>query len=113
MERLRFPKACWWLSGAYFLFSNFVYFASMGSQSHAWWPVFLAPLAIPVFLIDMTIGEGLFALLAGPSPAITAYANYDYFVGACYIILGSLWMWFVGRGISRATTYLFPLKEAH
>ena len=35
----------------------------------------------------------------------------DYIGGAFYIIVGTIWIWFLGRVISKIVTRLFPVRE--
>jgi hypothetical protein len=35
----------------------------------------------------------------------------DYIGGAFYIIVGTIWIWFLGWLISRVAARLFPVKE--
>ena len=93
--RRRFPKLARWLAAIYLAWALLVFFGSLGSESHSWWPIFLYPIIWP------------WSLLFQVSASVLGDIGY---VGA-YIVLGTIWIWFLGRLFSLLMTRLFPFRE--
>jgi hypothetical protein len=97
----------------YLIWSLIVYFGSLASNSHEWWPLFLYFIIWPVSalyeFVDLRYLDWLF-----PDPKSVsdrAYMLNDYIGGAFYIIVGTIWIWFLGIVISKMATRLFPVRE--
>jgi hypothetical protein len=105
----RGTKLARWLAGIYLAWSLLVFFGSLGSESHSWWPIFLNPIIWPLgTLYDLASSVCLDWLApdAHSAPAWIWTAN-DYVAGAFYIVVGTIWVWFLGRLLSRgARRYL-------
>ena len=88
------------LPALYFAWSCFVYFGSLGSEAHSWWPVFLMPISL---LIDFTQNYWLMPILrlfAAPGTD-RFYLLYDRAFGAACILVGSVLFWILSRYIFR------------
>jgi len=91
------------MSVAYLGWSGLVYFGSLGQESHAWWPLFLFPLILPwsaiyQFALDPLIGHWL-----APDPRtapVSAWMAMDYIAGGFYIVVGTVWFWFIGKWLA-------------
>ena len=105
----RFRKLKWWVAGPYFFWSNLVYFGSLfgTGNSHEWWPIFLYPLIYPISAIEHDAGNQLFHSMY-PHPTSSDFMNYDYASGAFYIIVGTVWIWFLGWALGRFLNKAFP-----
>jgi hypothetical protein len=90
----RFPKLALWLASIYLVWSLLVFFGSLGSESHSWWPIFLYPLLWPLSLLFHSVDMGGDAI----------YAVF-------YIIVGTIWMYGIGRLFSILATRLFPIRD--
>jgi len=75
-----------------------VFFGSLGSESHSWWPIFLYPIIWPWSL--------LFQVSAS---VLGDIGDIGYVVA--YIVFGTIWIWFLGRLFSLLMTRLFPFRE--
>jgi len=99
MQVYRPKKLAWTLAGCYCALSCLVYFGSLRSESHAWWPMFLFPLILPWSALHQFVIEPLLFHWISPNPATTPGSFYtlnDYLAGAFYIVVGTLWWWFLG-----------------
>jgi hypothetical protein len=95
------------MSGIYLLYGLIVFFGSLGSESHSWWPIFLYPVILPwSALYDWVSSVCLDWFVPNPTPDWVWTLN-DYLMGAFYIIGGTIWMWFLGRVVSGTATRLF------
>ena len=110
MKRLQ--KLPWWLGGIYLCLSLYSYFGSMGGEGHSWWPIFLYPIIWPWGLVEHELTSYLCnQFIPDPKAAsATTWIIVDALGGAFYIIIGTLWIWFVGKVISLGATRLFPIK---
>src|SRR6476660_817618 len=95
----RVPKLGRWLAVTYLVWSLLVFFGSLGSESHNWWPIFLYPVIWPWGQIFMLISSAFADTVA------------DYIEGALFIAGGGLWIWFLGRLFSILLTRLFPIQN--
>src|ERR1044071_3730628 len=98
----RLPKLARWLGGVYLLCSLLVFFGSLGSESHSWWPLFLYFVIWPLSALYEALSSVLFDwLIADPKSAANwIWMLNDYIAGAFYIIVGTIWIWFLGRVFS-------------
>jgi len=111
MKIPRCSNLCWWFSGLYLAWALFVYFGSLGSQSHSWWPIFLYPLIYPWSWLEHSIIQPQLESWLVPDPRTAPDSEWmmmDYFGGAFYIVVGSLWFWFIGKVVSRVLSNLKP-----
>ena len=109
----RVPKLGRWLACIYFVWSLFVYFGTLGRNGHEYWPIWLYFIIWPVSALYEFVNSICFDWLF-PDPKSMSdqvYMMNDYIGGAVYIIVGSVWIWFLGGVISRIITRLFPVKE--
>jgi hypothetical protein len=106
----RLPKLARWIAGIYLIFGLVVFFGSLGSDSHSWWPIFLYPVIWPLSF-GFQLGSSLLmdAVFPDQTPA-WAYVAYDYVAAFFYIGVGSVWVWCLGRIFSIVVTRIFPLK---
>jgi hypothetical protein len=109
----RFPKLGRWLAGVYLLWSVVVFFGSLGSDSHDWWPIFLYPITWPLSILHGSVeSRCLDWLIPNPRTAPTwVWTLNDYLAGAFYIIVGTIWVWFIGRVLSGVATVMFAFKD--
>jgi hypothetical protein len=103
MKRRRLPKMARWLASIYLAWSVLVFFGSMGSDSHSWWPIFVYPIIWPLSMIFEHVGSA-FADKIQP-------VFYDYVAGAFYIGVGTTWIWWLGHLTSIVATRLFPIRD--
>jgi hypothetical protein len=91
----------------YFGWSCFVFFGSLGSAGHDWWPVLLYSLIWPVsFVID----QGSLAVLTyfvGNTPPDSSWLVLDYVCGFLYIVGGTVWIWFLGTVFAKFGSRFF------
>src|SRR5437867_2620790 len=91
----RFPKLGRWLASIYLVWGLLVFFGSLGSESHSWWPMFLYPVIWPLSSLfqrmDLASSDG-------------AYATF-------YIVVGTIWIGWLGRLFSILATRLFPFRD--
>jgi hypothetical protein len=110
----RLKKLCWWLAGAYLGWSLYVYFGTLASEAHSWWPVFLMPVIFPwSWIYEIFCKEFLNGWLA-PDPRTApawVWTALDRIAGAFYIGFGTLWLWFVGKMVSFAATKMLPPRQ--
>ena len=107
----RFPKLARWLAGIYLVWGLLVFFGSLGSESHSWWPIFLYPVIWPLsFVFDFGSALLMDAIFRHQTPA-WAYIAYDYIAAVFYIGLGTIWVWWLARSFSMVVTRLFPLRN--
>jgi hypothetical protein len=113
MKTRRFPNLARWLAGMYLVWSLFVYLGTLGGNGHEWWPLFLYFIIWPLSaLYDFVSSACLDWFVPDPkSMPDWIFMLIDYVSGAFYIIVGTLWIWFLGKVISRVFTRLFPIKE--
>jgi hypothetical protein len=115
MKTPRLRKLCWWFTGVYLAWSLLVYFGSLGSEAHSWWPIFLMPVIFPwSWGFEIFSKEFLYAWLA-PDPKTapeSVWILMDRISGGYYIVIGTLWFWSLGKLISRVSSRLFPKQEA-
>ena len=93
-KKRRFRKLARWLAGIYLFWSLLVFFGSLGSESHSWWPIFLYPIIWPLSYIFHRL-DFVYEDPAGP---------------AFYIVVGTAWIWSLGHLFSIIATRLFPFK---
>ena len=95
-SNLRLPKLANWMAGLYLIYSLLVYFGTLAGVGHEWWPIFLYPIIWPLSLL-LHLAEN----------ALPPTAIGDYIMGGFYIVVGTVWMWLVGRLISLIGRKLF------
>jgi hypothetical protein len=93
--RCRFPKLAPWLAGIYLVYSLLVFFGSLGSESHSWWPIFLYPVIWPLSYFFQRLD----------------IASSDAVYAVFYIVVGTLWVWSLARLFSMLATRLFPFRD--
>ncbi len=91
----RFPKLGRWLASMYLVWSLLVFFGSLGSESHSWWPIFLYPVIWPLSFLFQRID----------------FASSDTVYAVFYIVVGTIWIWWLGRLFSILATRLFPFRD--
>jgi len=91
----RGPKLARWFAGVYLAWSLLVFLGSLGSESHSWWPIFLYPIIWPLSFFFESLDH------------VRTEAGYAIF----YIVVGTVWVWCVGRLLSMFVTRLFPLPD--
>jgi|SRR6267154_1113293 len=111
MKTYRFPKLARWLAGIYLAWSLLVFFGSLGSEGHSWWPLFLYFIIWPISAAWEFLSAICADRLISKSAPEWAWVLVDYISGAFYIIGGTIWIWFLGRVISRVATLLSPIGE--
>ena len=95
----RFPVFANLLAGLYFIYSVVVYFGTFWARDgHEWWPLFLYPVIWPLSLLIEFVDH----IDYRPGPDLN-----DYVAGALYIVLGTVWIWFLGWLISIGANKLF------
>jgi len=102
----RFPKMAHWMAGIYFLYSLIVFFGSLGSESHSWWPIFLYPVILPLSALYEAASSVCLDWLVPDSNSAPSWVwtLNDYVMGVFYIIVGTIWIWFLGRVLLRIGT---------
>jgi len=111
MKTYRLPKLARWLAGIYLAWSLLVFFGSMGSEGHSWWPLFLYFIIWPISALYQFVSAiCIDRLVPGTAPE-WAWVLIDYISGAFYIIVGTIWIWLLGRIISRVVTRLSPIID--
>src|SRR5215471_10156941 len=104
-SKRRSPKLARWLAALYLLWSLLVFFGSLGSESHSWWPIFLYPIIWPISAVYEKLSSYISNWLipdAHHAPNWVWTVN-DYAAGAFYILVGTIWMWFLGHILSKGT----------
>jgi hypothetical protein len=91
----RLPKLAGWLASIYLVWSLLVFFGSLGSERHSWWPMFLYPVIWPLSLLFQLIGS----------------ASSDAVAATFYIVIGTIWIWLLGRLFSIVATRVFPFRN--
>jgi len=113
MMKRRLPRLSRWLAGIYLGWSLFVFFGSLFGRGHEWWPVFLYYIIWPVSLLYETVSSACLAWLvpnSGSAPS-WAWTLNDYVSGAFYIVVGTIWVWYLGRLLSIVATRIFPFRD--
>src|SRR3954447_22783904 len=108
----RIPKLARWLAGIYLVWSLFVFFGSLWGNSHEWWPIFLYPVIWPLSALYEAVSSVCFDWLI-PDPKSAAswiWKLNDYVAGAFYIIVVTIWVWWLGRVLSIGVTRIFPFR---
>ena len=102
----RFPKLARSVAGIYLGWSLLVFFGSFESESHSWWPIFLNTIIWPLGAIYQWLDSWFLAGLTSNSQTLPAWgwALDDYLAGAFYIVMGTVWIWFLGRLFSLLVT---------
>jgi hypothetical protein len=109
----RFPKLAGWLAVIYLFWSLFVFFGTLGSEGHDWWPLFLYFVIWPLSALYEALSSVSFDWLI-PDPKSAAswvWTLNDYIAGAFYIVVGTIWVWCLGRVFSIVITRIFPLRH--
>lgn len=115
MKTPRFKKLSWWFAGVYLAFSALVYFGSLGSESHSWWPIFLYPLIWPLGWIEHSLVQPMLDGWLAPDPksaADSVWVTIDRISGGYYIVIGTLWFWVLGKLLARVADLFIPRKES-
>lgn len=107
----RFPKLERWLAGLYLVWSMLVFFGSLGSESHGWWPIFLYPVIWPLSAIHRLVVSLFLDRLAPNTTPDWIWTLNEYSADAFYIIVGTIWVWFLGRVLSRVANAVFLFKD--
>ena len=95
----------------YLLWSSFIYFATLGRNGHEWWPLYLYFIIWPLSLAHNVLSSVCEDWLFPHTTPNWAYALDDYIAGGFYIVVGTIWIWFLGRIVSKVATRLFPIKD--
>jgi hypothetical protein len=80
--------------------ATFVYFATLGGSSHAWWPVWLLYIHWPAGILFEALSGRLSGVAYG-NPNDQMYMLDDYISGALHIFGGAVWIWLVTFAIAR------------
>ena len=109
----RLPKLAPWLASIYLIWSLFVYFGRLGRSGHEWWPLLLYFVIWPLSALYEFVNSRCLDLLFPDRSLATDrfYMMNDYIGGAFYIVIGTIWIWFLGWAISTLLTRLFPVKK--
>lgn len=99
------------MAGIYLLYGSVVFFGSLGSQSHSWWPIFFYPVIWPLSLVFRVAYSRLAHAVFSPGTPSWAFLVYDYFWGFIYIVVGTIWVWWLGRLFSTLATRIFPFRD--
>lgn len=89
-----------------------MFFGSLFGSSHQWWPLFLYYIIWPVSAFYERISSVLLDwLVSDPKTAPGwVWTVIDYVAGAFYIIVGTIWIWFIGRLVSMIATRMLPIR---
>src|SRR5690242_10220240 len=98
MNNRRLPRLSRWLAGLYLVWSLFIYFGTLGREGHSFWPLWLYFIIWPLSLAHNVVSSACQDLLFPDTKSTPnwAYALNDYMAGAFYIIVGTMWLWFLG-----------------
>ena len=107
----RLPKLARWLAGIYLAWGCLVFFGSLGSQSHSWWPIFLYPVIWPLSYCFQILSSLLMDAVFTRQTPSWAFTVYDYVAAVFYIGVGTIWVWWLGRLFSILATRLFPFRD--
>jgi hypothetical protein len=110
MNRIRFAKLPRWGAGVYLFCSLLVYFGTLGQEAHAWWPLFLYFIIWPLSLVYELVSAVCLDWLPNTRPEWVWWV-VDATSGAFYIVVGTIWIWFLGKVFSRIVTLAFPIKD--
>ena len=113
MMKRRLPKLGRWLASIYLVWSLLVYFGTLGRNGHAWWPLFLYFIIWPLSaLYEAVSSVCLDWLIPDPkSASVRIWTLNDCIAGAFYVVVGSIWIWCLGRTFSILATRFFPLRD--
>jgi hypothetical protein len=114
MKKPRLRTLGLWLAAFYFAFSLLVYVGSYGHRDHAWWPMFLYPVIFPFgWLFEEALKPLLRAWLVPATGTVTeeVWMTLDHIAGLFYVIVGTSWLWCVGKIVSAGVTRFFPLER--
>jgi hypothetical protein len=109
--RHRFPKLGRRLAGIYVTYGIIVFFGSLGSESHSWWPVFLNPIIWPLGSVLLAASSVSMDVIFPKNPPTWAYSVFDYVLAAFYVGVGAVWVWCLGRVFSILITRIFRVKN--
>jgi hypothetical protein len=84
----------------YFVWSCFVFFGSLETRSHEWWPMFLFPLILPWSLLIEWVSAHWIARSIG-SASQDVFYRADFVTGIAYIVVGTLWFGILGSAVNR------------
>jgi hypothetical protein len=109
----RLPKLARWLAGIYLVWSLLVFFGSLFGSSHEWWPMFLYPTIWPLGALHALLSDACLDWFFPEARSVPgwAYTLNDYTAGAFYIVVGTIWVWCLGRVFSIVATRIFPLRH--
>src|SRR5262245_40900949 len=93
--RLRFPKLAWCLGGMYLVYSLVVFFGSLGTESHDWWPIMLYPVIWPLSFVVERLD----------------FLSSDAANAVFYVVFGTIWVWALARLLCLGATRLFPFRD--
>ena len=76
-----------------------MYFGTLGSHGHSWWPIFLYPIFWPWSTAVLHLGDALTDWLA-PNPKSapkSVWIAIDAICGFAYIVGGTIWIWCLAK----------------
>src|SRR5882672_6225300 len=94
----RLPNLARWLAGIYLIWSLFIFFSTLGSEAHSWWPIWLYFIIWPLSaLYEVVSSVCLEWLIADPKTAASwMWTLNDYVAGTFYTLVGTIWIWCLG-----------------
>src|SRR5580692_6657711 len=106
-KRIRLAKLPRWVAGLYLFWSLLVYFGTLGHESHAYWPMFLYFIIWPASLLHGLLMNSNWLTGLPKSTPDWVWGCVDGVSGAFYIVVGTIWIWFLGRVFCRIITFAF------
>src|SRR2546427_13223859 len=109
----RLPKLARWFASLYLVYGLLVFFGSLGGEGHSWWPIMLYPVIWPLSaLYEALSSVCLDWLIPDPKSAASWIWTFnDYLAGTFYIVVGTIWVWCLGRFFSIVVTRIFPFRD--
>ena len=109
----RLPKLARWFAGIYLVYGLLVFFGSLGGEGHSWWPIMLYPVIWPLSALYEALSSAcLDWLIPDPKSAASWIWTFnDYVAGTFYIVVGTIWVWCLGRVFSIVVTRIFPFRD--
>ena len=107
--RVRRHKSANCLAGLYLAWGLLVFFGSLGTEGHDWWPLSLYFIIWPLGAIFEVVSTALFERIF-PSQATApswAWTAYDYLGGFFYIGIGTIWVWFLARVATGSISHIY------
>src|ERR1039457_2442844 len=110
----RLPKLARWLAGIYLGWSLLVLFCSLCIGEHDVWRVLLYYIIWPVsaFYERLISPMLLDWLVTDPKTAPNWLEAFFYCVdGSFYVIVGTIWVWLIGRLVSMISAEILPIRH--